>query len=129
MCYNNFILIGDENKMPQNEAQTKTIKEIFPDYQTKSNISMAKVKGLNLRKKSNVLELSLNADEYIEIKELWYFEKYLRERFNFENVEIRNNICRKCKSKKRRRRMGKYSLLYDAQISTCKTNVIIKKQD
>ncbi len=98
--------------------QTKAIKEIFPDYKSTANIIDAKVKGLNLIKKHNVLELYLNADEYIEIKELWYFEKYLRERFQFENVEIRNFLFRKCTYKKCSRRMGKHYLLYDTQIST-----------
>ena len=76
--------------MLQTETQTKTIKEIFSDYQTNSNILDTKIKGLNLIKKSNVLELCLYSEQYIEIKELWYFEKYLRERFQFQNVEIRN---------------------------------------
>ena len=76
--------------MLQTKSQTKRIKEIFNDYQTNSNILDAKIKGLNLIKKSNILELYLYSDQYIEIKELWYFEKYLRERFQFQNVEIRN---------------------------------------
>ena len=76
--------------MLQTKSQTKRIKEIFNDYKTNSNILDAKIKGLNLIKKSNILELCLYSDQYIEIKELWYFEKYLRERFQFQNVEIRN---------------------------------------
>lgn len=74
------------------QTQTKKIKEIFPDYKTNSNILDAIVQGLNLIKKSNILELCIYSEKYIEIKDLWYFEKYLRERFQFENVEIRNII-------------------------------------
>ena len=78
--------------MSESQTQTKRVKEIFSDYQTKANILKASIQGLNLIKKTNILELSIQSDEYIEIKELWYFEKYLRERFQFENVEIRNII-------------------------------------
>ena len=40
-------------------------------------------------KKINTLEVILYFDEYIEIKEIWYFEKFLRERFQFQNVDIK----------------------------------------
>ena len=59
----------------------KQIKEVFSDYKTESNIKEAKILSLNLIKKVNVLEINLEAEEYIEIKELWFFEKYLKERF------------------------------------------------
>ncbi len=78
--------------MSQIKTSTKKIKDIFSDYETNSNILDATVQGLNLIKKSNILELSIYSNKYIEIKDLWYFEKYLRERFQFENVEIRNII-------------------------------------
>ena len=35
-----------------------------------------------------MLQLIIKSDEYIEVKELWYFEKYLKERFMFENIEL-----------------------------------------
>ena len=78
--------------MSQIKTSTKKIKDIFSDYEINSNILDATVQGLNLIKKSNILELSIYSNKYIEIKDLWYFEKYLRERFQFENVEIRNII-------------------------------------
>ncbi len=74
--------------MPEVQTHTKKIKEIFSDYQAKTNMIDAKIQGLNLIKKNNHLQLCIQSDEYIEIKELWYFEKYLRERFQFQNVEI-----------------------------------------
>ena len=55
------------------------IGEIFSDYQTKSNIMYATVTALNVIKKTNTLEVSIYFDEYIEIKEIWFFEKFLRE--------------------------------------------------
>ena len=44
---------------------------------------------MNLLKKINTLEIEMQAKEYIEIKEIWYFEKFLRQRFQFEQVHIK----------------------------------------
>ena len=67
----------------------KKIGEIFSDYNTSSNIKYAQVKGLNVIKKINTLQVILYFDEYIEIKEIWFFEKFLRERFQFEFIDIK----------------------------------------
>ena len=67
----------------------KIIGEVFSDYQTESNIKSAKIQALNLIKKVNVLEVTLESDSYIEIKELWFFEKFLKERFQFSNVDMK----------------------------------------
>ena len=72
----------------QTQTKMKRIKDVFQDYQTMANILDAKIVALNLVKKKNLLQLVIEADEYIEIKELWYFEKYLKERFLFENIEL-----------------------------------------
>ena len=69
--------------------KSKKVGEIFSDYKTNSNIKYAEVRGLNVVKKINTLEVILYFDEYIEIKEIWFFEKFLRERFRFENVDIK----------------------------------------
>ena len=78
--------------MPEPQQNLKMIKEIFGDYKTRANIIEAKVLGLNLIKKKRILEMVIESDEYIEIKELWYFEKYLRERFLFENIELEMSL-------------------------------------
>ena len=69
----------------------KLIGEVFSDYKTESNIKDAKIQALNLIKKVNVLEISLDSESYIEIKELWFFEKFLKERFQFSNVDMKIN--------------------------------------
>ena len=69
--------------------KSKKVGEIFSDYKTNSNIKYAEVRGLNVVKKINTLEVILYFDEYIEIKEIWFFEKFLRGRFRFENVDIK----------------------------------------
>ena len=68
--------------------KSKKVGEIFSDYKTSSNIKYADVIGLNVIKKINTLEVILYYDEYIEIKEIWYFEKFLKERFKFQNIDI-----------------------------------------
>ena len=67
----------------------KLIKEVFSDYNTESNIKEAIIKSLNLIKKVNVLEINIYSQSYIQIKELWFFEKFLKERFQFSNVDIK----------------------------------------
>lgn len=67
----------------------KKVGEIFSDYKTNSNIKYAQIIALNVVKKTKTLQVVLYFDEYIEIKEIWYFEKFLRERFQFQNVDIK----------------------------------------
>ena len=67
--------------------KTKKVGEIFSDYNANSNIKYASVMGLNVIKKENKLQVALYYDEYIEIKEIWYFEKFLKERFQFEQID------------------------------------------
>lgn len=79
--------------------KTKKVGEIFSDYNTNSNIKYALVNGLNVMKKINTLQVILYFDEYIEIKELWFFEKFLKERFQFDNVDIKINYHEKVEKK------------------------------
>ena len=67
----------------------KKIKDVFSDYQTENIIKEADILSLNLIKKENVLEINLLSNTYLEIKELWFFEKFLKERFKFSNVDIK----------------------------------------
>lgn len=69
--------------------KVKLIGEVFSDYKTENIIKKAKIQSLNLIKKVNVLEINLESSHYIEIKELWYFEKFLKERFQFSNIDIK----------------------------------------
>ena len=67
---------------------TKKVREVFKDYETESNIINASIKQLNLAKKENKLQMILESDEYIEIKELWFIEKFIKQRFKLNYVEI-----------------------------------------
>lgn len=73
----------------QETVKTKKVGDIFQDYQTKANIKYANIQGLNIIKKTNTLEIILYFDEYIEIKEIWFFEKFLIERFKFNHIETK----------------------------------------
>ena len=77
--------------MPESEQKHKSRKigDLFSDYKTNSNIEDAEIARMNLLKKINTLEIEMQAKEYIEIKEIWYFEKFLRQRFQFEQVHIK----------------------------------------
>ena len=68
---------------------TKKIGEVFSDYKQESNVKNAQIKQMNLIKKANVLDMQIASDEYLELKDLWLFEQFLRERFQFENVDIK----------------------------------------
>ncbi len=70
------------------ENKAKKVKEIFSDYETKANIKECYIISLNVIKKTNTLGIVLEIDEYIEIKEIWYFEKFLIERFKFSNIDM-----------------------------------------
>ena len=79
--------------------KSKKVGEIFNDYNTNSNIKYAQVTALNVVKKTNTLEVILYFDEYIEIKEIWYFEKFLKERFQFETIDIKINYHERVEKK------------------------------
>ncbi len=94
--------------MPQNEVEVKTqkekqknkcIKDIFSDYETKSNIKDAEIKGLNFVKKKSELGIIIKSKEYIEIKEIWYFEKFLIERFKFTSINFKIEYEKNTKKK------------------------------
>lgn len=69
--------------------KTKKVGEIFSDYKTNANIKYAEIRSLNIIKKTNTLQVVLYLDEYIEIKEIWYFENFLKQRFQFEQIDIK----------------------------------------
>ena len=68
---------------------TKKIREVFSDYKQETNVKNAQIKQMNLIKKANVLDMEIASDAYLELKDLWLFEQFLRERFQFENVDIK----------------------------------------
>ena len=90
-------------------ANLKKIGEVFSDYKTNSNLKYAQITSLNVVKKTNTLEVDLYFDEYLDIKEIWFFEKFLRERFQYR---YKNKISRISKKEINKRRMAKYHSIY-----------------
>ena len=81
-----YILLKGERIVCKDGRKNKKSR-IFSDYNANSNLKYASVMGLNVIKKENKLQVALYYDEYIEIKEIWYFEKFLKERFQFEQID------------------------------------------
>ena len=82
---------SDTKTKETNIKKSRIIGDVFSDYKTNSNITDAEIVKMNLFKKINSLEIQIQSKEYIEIKEIWYFEKFLRQRFQFEQVHIKIN--------------------------------------
>ena len=66
----------------------KRINEIFSDYEAGSNISLATVDGIILRKKSKALEIKISSDKYIEISEIEELNNFIKERFVLNDSKI-----------------------------------------
>lgn len=81
------------------DEKTKKVREIFSDYKTNSNIQYAQIESINVIKKANTLQVILAIDEYIEIKEIWYFENFLKERFQFNHIDIQIHYDEKADKK------------------------------
>ena len=68
----------------------KRIKNIFSDYSSNSfAFSDAEIENVNIYKKTNKMELFLNAPDYIDIDEISKFEKYAVKRFNVSGVDLK----------------------------------------
>ena len=79
---------AETNTKLKEKQKSRKIGSVFSDYKTNSNIADAEITKMNLLKKINTLEMDMTSKEYIEIKEIWYFEKFLRERFQFGQVHM-----------------------------------------
>ena len=69
-------------------GQLKALKDIFPDYETDKAILEAKIKNVNLYKKTNELVLTLIAQDRIDLINLYKFENYLKIRFKVKDAKI-----------------------------------------
>ena len=68
----------------------KTIKEVFKDYNSNSfELNEAKIKTVNVFKKTGRIELILIAEKQIKILELIAFERYIEKRFGFKETIIK----------------------------------------
>ena len=67
----------------------KTVKQVFKDYNSSSfELNDAKVIGINLYKKKNVLEILIESDNIINITDILELEKYIEKRFQVKEAKI-----------------------------------------
>ena len=68
---------------------SKTVKEVFKDYNSNSFIlNDAIVVGINLYKKKNLLELNITSSKLININDILELEKYMEKRFQIQTAKI-----------------------------------------
>ena len=67
----------------------KTVKEVFPDFETDEKLLKCKIKKANLYKKENKLALLLVSDEKLGLKSIYLYENYLKNRFRVKDVRIK----------------------------------------
>ena len=68
--------------------QLKELRDIFPDLEIDKEILEAKIKNVNLYKKTNELVLTLLAPNKIDLISLYKFENYLKIRFKVKEARI-----------------------------------------
>ena len=65
----------------------KTIKEVFKDYNSNSfELNEAKIKTVNVFKKTGRIELILIAEKQIKILDLIAFERYIEKRLSLIHI-------------------------------------------
>ena len=67
----------------------KTVKEVFPDFETEDKLLICKIKKANLYKKENKLALLLVSKEKIGLKSIYLFENYLKKRFKVKDARVK----------------------------------------
>lgn len=73
-----------------NKEEYKAVQEVFKDYRSiQKELLEAKIKSINLFKKTNSLELVLVSKKRISIRQIESFERYLEARFGIKNISIK----------------------------------------
>ena len=110
--------------MNQVNTEVKMIKNVFVDYSSNSfAFSNAEIENVNLHRKTNKLEIFLNADNYIDINEISNFEKYAIKRFNVSGVDLKIHLKDKAEDD------AEITENEDEQISSGQEMVINKTKD
>ena len=68
---------------------SKTVKEVFKDYNSNSFVlNAAKVIGIDLYKRKNLLEVFISSNKLIDINDVLELEKYMEKRFQIQNAKL-----------------------------------------
>ncbi len=68
--------------------ELKTVKEVFPDIKIEDTLLDAKIKSVNFYRKNNKFILKLLTKSVLNLKSIYQFENYLKNRFEVRDVEI-----------------------------------------
>ena len=71
------------------QVAVKKLKEVFKDFNINSYILNSKIQSINLYKKQNRLEIELDVESKVKVKDISAFEKYLIKRFLLKEVIIK----------------------------------------
>lgn len=72
------------------KEEYKAVQEVFKDYRSiQKELLEAKIKSINLFKKTNSLELILVSPKIISIRQIESFERYLVARFAIKTIQIK----------------------------------------
>ena len=69
-------------------AELKTVKQIFSDIEIDTAIAQAKIKNVNLYKKTNQLVMELIPEAKIDLINIYKFENFLKIRFKIKDAKI-----------------------------------------
>ena len=78
--------------------ETKKVKEVFKDLDTRSNILECEITNVSLFKKSNKIVIDLKSKNKIQFGEKMEFEYYLKSKFKVQEAQI--NIQEEIQEKK-----------------------------
>ena len=68
---------------------SKTVKEVFKDYNSNSFVlNAARVIGIDLYKKKNLLEVFIASNKLIDINDVLELEKYMERRFQIQTAKL-----------------------------------------
>ena len=68
--------------------ETKCVKDVFKDYENSELIKKSKIESINLFKKTNKLEITLDSEEKLGAIDIFNFQEYLQNRFGIANALV-----------------------------------------
>ena len=69
-------------------TELKTVKEVFPDEKFNELILNSKIKSANIYKKTNDLALTLISENKVDLKSIYEFERFLKNKFRVKEARI-----------------------------------------
>ena len=80
-------------------SNVKLVKEVFVDFNSRTNIVKCGIISINIFKKTNKLAIVLHSDVQIGMGEILEFEMYLKNKFKVSEAEIKVEVEKESKPK------------------------------